>query len=126
MCASLDRPLRVLVLATTFPARAGDGTPEFVLTLSGALVEGGAQVTAVVPRVPGSVTSEVVDGVRVRRFAYFPRRFEGLANGAIMPNLRAQRWRWLEVAPLIVAFLLAGVRQVRRERPDVVHAHWIV
>lgn len=126
MAHSSDHPLRVLVLATTFPARAGDGTPEFVLTLSGALAARGALVTAVVPRVPGGVRNEVVDGVRVRRFAYFPRRFEGLADGAIMPNLRARKRRWLEVVPLMLAFLVATVRQVRRERPDVIHAHWIV
>ena len=119
-------PLRVLVLATTFPAVAGDGTPEFVLTLSGALARSGAEVTAVVPRVPGAARSEVVDGVRVRRFAYFPRRWEDLAHGAIMPNLRAKPRRWLQVAPLVLAFQLAAIRAVRRERPDVVHAHWIL
>lgn len=126
MASPTERPLRVLVLATTFPARAGDGTPEFVLTLSGALAGRGAQVSAVVPRVPGGARNEVIDGVRVRRFAYFPRRFEGLANGAIMPNLRAEKWRLLEVGPLMLAFLVTTIRQVRRERPDVIHAHWIV
>ncbi|MCL2781241.1 MAG: glycosyltransferase [Actinomycetia bacterium] len=123
---SAERPLSVLVLATTFPARAGDGTPEFVLTLSSALAAHGAQVTAIVPRVPRGARQELIDGVRVQRFAYFPRRFEGLANGAIMPNLRAHRWRWLEAGPLAIAFMLATARQVRRERPDVIHAHWIV
>ena len=119
-------PLRVLVLATTFPAVAGDGTPEFVLTLSGALARAGAEVTAVVPRVPGAAPNEVVDGVRVRRFGYFPRRWEDLAHGAIMPNLRAKPARWLQVAPLVLAFQLAAIRAVRRERPHVVHAHWIL
>src|SRR6266567_4791518 len=126
MTATGDSPLRILVLATTFPARAGDGTPEFVLTLSGAFAASGAQVTAVVPRVPGGASNEVIDGVHVRRFAYFPRWFEGLDHGAIMPNLRAHPWRVLEVPPLVLAFLVAALRQVRRERPDVVHAHWVV
>jgi colanic acid/amylovoran biosynthesis glycosyltransferase len=126
MSATGDSPLRILVLATTFPARAGDGTPEFVLTLSGAFAASGAQVTAVVPRVPGGASREVIDGVHVRRFAYFPRWFEGLDHGAIMANLRAHPWRLLEVPPLIIAFIVAALRQVRRERPDVVHAHWIV
>src|SRR6266566_959112 len=108
MTATGDSPLRILVLATTFPARAGDGTPEFVLTLSGAFAASGAQVTAVVPRVPGGASNEVLD------------------HGAIMPNLRAHPWRVLEVPPLVLAFLVAALRQVRRERPDVVHAHWVV
>src|SRR6266516_6186521 len=126
MTATGDSPLRILVLATTFPVRAGDGTSAFVLTLSGAFTTSGAQVTAVVPRVPGGAANEVIAGVRVRRFAYFPRWFEGLDHRAIMANLRAHPWRILEVPPLMLAFTAAALRQVRRERPDVVHAHWIV
>ncbi|HYI61173.1 MAG TPA: glycosyltransferase [Acidimicrobiales bacterium] len=124
--ASATEPLRLLVLATTFPARAGDGTPEFVLTLSAALAAAGVEVHAVVPRVPGAPAREVVEGVDVRRFAYFPRRFEGLAHGAIMANLRAQRWRAAEAPPLVAAFGAAARREVRRVRPHVVHAHWLV
>src|SRR6266496_933475 len=126
MCTPRDSPVRILVLATTFPARAGDGTPEFVLTLSGAFAASGAHVTALVPRVPGSVRSEVIDGVHVRRFAYLPRKLEGLDHGAIMRNLRARPWRILEIPPLVIVFVIAALRQVRRERPDVVHAHWII
>jgi glycosyltransferase involved in cell wall biosynthesis len=118
--------LRILVLATTFPAQPGDGTPEFVLTLSGALARQGAKVTVLVPRVHGAAMDQVVEGVRVRRFAYFPRRWEDLADDAIMPRLRESPRRWLQVLPLLVAFHVAALRAVRRERPDVVHAHWIV
>lgn len=119
-------PLRVLVLGTTFPARAGDGTPEFVLTLSSSLAAAGAEVRAVVPRVPGAAATDEIEGVDVRRFAYFPRRFEGLAHGAIMANLRAHPWRAAEVPSLLATFQAATLREVRRFRPDVVHAHWVV
>lgn len=119
-------PLRVLVLGTTFPARAGDGTPEFVLTLSSAVARGGAHVRAVVPRVPGGAAREELDDVEVRRFAYFPSRFEGLAHGAIMANLRAHRWRAVEVPSLLAAFQAAALREARAFRPHVVHAHWVV
>ncbi len=118
--------LRLLVLATTFPARAGDGTTEFVLTLSAALAATGVEVHAVVPRVPGAPVQEVMEGVHVRRFAYFPRRYEGLAHGAIMANLRDQRWRAAEAPPLVAAFAAAARREARRVRPHVVHAHWLV
>src|SRR5262245_57457959 len=81
----------VVVVATTFPARQGDGTPEFVLTLARSIPN--HEVTVVVPRMPGAARSEVIDGVRVRRVRYFPRRWEGLAADAIMPRLRAEPWR---------------------------------
>lgn len=126
MSAPARTPLRVLVLATTFPARPGDGTPEFVLTISSALARGDADVSVVVPRVPGAPRQEDLGGLRVTRFPYFPARFEDLAHGAIMPNLRERPLRWLQVLPLLVAFQVAALREARRFRPDVVHAHWIV
>src|SRR6185312_4139905 len=121
-----DAPLRVLVLSTTFPVVAGDGTPEFVLTLSSELVRRGHLVTVLVPRVAGAADQEVVHGVRVRRFGYFPRRWENLAEGAIMPNLRQQPSRWLQAPSLVVAFWWAARREARRTQADLVHAHWVV
>jgi glycosyltransferase involved in cell wall biosynthesis len=43
-----------------------------------------------------------------------------------MANLRDRRTRWLQVLPLLVAFQVAAMRAVRRQRPDVIHAHWIL
>jgi glycosyltransferase involved in cell wall biosynthesis len=113
-----------VVVATTFPARPGDGTPEFVLTLARSIR--GHVVTVVVPRMPGAPRSEQIDGVRVRRVAYFPRRWEGLAADAIMPTLRAQPWRAIEAPFLVGALLLATWREVRRQQASVVNPHWIV
>jgi glycosyltransferase involved in cell wall biosynthesis len=117
------RPAAILV-TTTFPARAGDGTPEFVLTLARSLVD--FDVTVVAPRMPGAAPDEQVDGVRITRFAYFPRRLEGLAADAIMPTLRAHPWRIVEVPCLITALFFATWREVRRQRAVVMNPHWIV
>jgi glycosyltransferase involved in cell wall biosynthesis len=114
----------VVVVATTFPAHAGDGTPEFVLTLAQSIRD--FEVTVVAPRMPGSKGREVIDGVRVRRVAYFPRRWEGLAADAIMPTLRAERWRIVEAPFLIGALIVATWREVRRQRAVAINPHWIV
>lgn len=79
-----------------------------------------------VPRVPGAVRHEQADGFEVRRFRYFPRRYEDLAHGAILDNLRARPTRWLQVAPLLVAEAFALRRLVREFAPDVVHVHWLL
>jgi glycosyltransferase involved in cell wall biosynthesis len=113
-----------VVIATTFPARPGDGTPEFVLTLARSI--GGHDVTVVAPRMAGAPKSEQIDGVRVRRVAYFPRRWEGLAADAIMPTLRAQPWRVIEAPFLLGALLLGTWREVRRDQAAVMNPHWIV
>lgn len=121
-----SRGLRVVVLATTLPARRGDGTPEFVLTLAEGLVDLGVGVTVVAPRVRGATKTETVNGVRIRRFAYFPAKWEDVADGAIIPNLKERRTRWLQVPFLMLAMLRAARRAVRDTSADVVHAHWVV
>jgi glycosyltransferase involved in cell wall biosynthesis len=116
---------RLLVLASTFPARADDGVPAFVLDL--ARQEAREFDTAVLtPRVPGAARVEVLDGVRVVRFPYFPRRFEDLADGAILDNLKERRSRVVQVPALMAAQFAAVRRAVRSFRPDVIHAHWAI
>lgn len=115
----------VLVLTSTFPARPGDGTPGFVLSLAEELART-RPVTVVAPRTAGSVTRERIGSVDVVRFRYFPRRWEGLADGAIMPTLRAEPWRLVEVPPFLAAYLWTAWRTARRLRPAVVNAHWVL
>lgn len=116
---------RLLVLASTFPARADDGTPAFVRDL--AIAEStGFDTVVVVPAVPGAPRTEQIGNVRVVRFRYFFRRWEDLADGAIIENLRSRPSRLLQVVPFFVAEHLAARRWVRRHRPDVLHVHWII
>ncbi len=118
--------MRIVVLATTLPARAGDGTPEFVLTLSEHLRRHAESVTIVAPMVRGSARQEEINGVQIRRFRYFPRRWEDLADGAIVPNLRQRPSRWLQVPFLLGAMVWQSRRTVRGVNATVVHAHWII
>ena len=122
--AAAARP-HILVLTTTLPAREGDGTPAFVLDLAQAL-SADNDITILAPRVPESAAHEHIGNVEIKRFPYFPKRLEGLADGAIMPNLQAEPWRVVEVPALLGAFLAAAVRESRRARPDLVHAHWVL
>ncbi len=125
MTASAAARPHILVLTTTLPAREGDGTPAFVLDLAQAL-SADNDITILAPRVPESAAHEHIGNVEIKRFPYFPKRLEGLADGAIMPNLQAEPWRVVEVPALLGAFLAAAVRESRRARPDLVHAHWVL
>ena len=116
---------RLLVLASTYPGAADDGTPAFVRDLAEAeSVE--FDTVVLVPRVPGAPARERRGPVTVRRFRYFPRRWEDLADGAILENLRRRRSRWLQVPAFVLAEAWALRRAVREHRPDVLHVHWIV
>jgi colanic acid/amylovoran biosynthesis glycosyltransferase len=116
---------RLLVLASTYPALAGDGTPAFVRDL--AVAESSRyETTVLVPSVPGSVGDEVDGALEVRRFRFFPRRWEDLGDGAILENLRSRKSRWLQVPAFFLAEVLALRRLVRSIQPDVLHVHWLI
>lgn len=112
------------MLTTTFPGHAGDGTPEFVLTLSQALT--GFDVTVVAPWVRGSLRREQIGDLHVRRVRYVPTGVRGVADDAIMPAVRARPLCALQLPGLVVALAWGTWREVRRTRARVVNAHWIV
>lgn len=116
---------KILVLASTVPSRPGDGTPEFVLSLCRALADS-YDITLLCPRAKDSPMELVVDGVKIRRFRYFPRPLEGLADGAIVQNLKVSPWRVIEVPTFFLAFVMSAVRLIRKTRAQLVHAHWII
>ena len=122
--ATTPRP-RLLVLASTYPVASDDGVPGFVRDLAQAEAEE-FDTLVLVPRVPGAALREEAGGLSVRRFRYFPRRWEDLADGAILENLRGRRSRWLQVLPFVLAESLALRRAIRTYRPDVLHVHWIL
>jgi glycosyltransferase involved in cell wall biosynthesis len=114
------------VLGSTYPRQPGDGTPGFVRDLAIAESES-YDTTVLVPSIPGAVGSSDDDhGLRVRRFRYFPRRWEDLADGAIIENVRTRRSRLLQVPPFLIFETAAIRRLVRHERPDVLHVHWLI
>jgi glycosyltransferase involved in cell wall biosynthesis len=117
--------LRVLVVASTYPALPGDGTPAFVRDL--ALGLGNVADVQVLVPATSTVAGRSTDGpLQVRRFRFYPRRWQDLAEGAILENLRARPSRWLQVPPFFIAEMVAIRREIRRFRPDVVHLHWLV
>ncbi len=117
---------RVLVLTSTFPARLGDGTPAFVADLALGLGTD-YDVRILAPAVPGGAHREQLsDSVDVVRYRYFPARWEDLADGAILENVRSRRSRMLQVPFLLGAQAWAVRREVRRFRPALIHAHWII
>ena len=116
----MTRP-KVLVLTTTFPARPDDATPRFVLELSEAMA-GDYDFTVLAPRVAGSTERSRVGRLDVVRFPYFPKRWEGVADGATLPNLQAEPWRAIEMPSLMTRFMTRAWSLSKEVQPDLVHA----
>lgn len=117
---------RLLVLTSTYPRWRGDAEPGFVHELARRLAMD-FETVVLCPHAPGAKAKEEMDGVQVRRYAYAPARFESLVNeGGIVTNLRRHRWKWLLLPGFFLAQAWATWRLVARERPDVIHAHWLI
>lgn len=121
-----DTRLRILVLASTFPRWQGDTEPAFVYNLSRRLTDR-FDITVLAPHAPGCQRNERWGDLRILRFRYFwPTRFQRLAYGGILPNLKRNRWLWLLVPFFLAAEFFAALRIVRSEHIDVLHAHWVI
>lgn len=121
--------MKVLVAASSaFPRWRGDTTTAFVYDLSRRLSGLGAAVSVVVPHHPGARGFEVVDGMKVHRFRYFlPSGFERLCyGGGILPNLKGSFLARLQLPFFILAELFALLKVALSEKPEVIHAHWIL
>lgn len=116
---------RLLVTASTFPRWEGDTEPRFVLDLSKHMADE-YDVTVLVPSAPGAADEEILEGVRIVRYHYFPvHKWETLCYpGAIVPRIKEKKIRILFVPCLFIG-LWSKLRKMLPEF-DLVHAHWLI
>lgn len=116
---------KVLMTASTLPRYEGDTEPRFVLDLA---VEMNKKydVTVLAPMDPSAKMHEVLDGVKIERYHYFPiHKWETLCYpGAIAPRVKEKKIR-LFLVPCLFMGLHRYLRKHVREY-DMVHAHWLI
>jgi phosphatidylinositol alpha-1,6-mannosyltransferase len=119
---------RILCVTSNLPRWAGDATTPFVLHLASDLASLGWEVEALAPHAAGAATSEVLDGVPVRRFRYlWPASAQTVCySGGALVNLRRHPSNKLKVPALVAAEWASLARRVVGGRFDVVHAHWLL
>lgn len=116
---------KLLVTASTFPRWKGDTEPRFVLDLSAHMLDE-YDVTVLAPAAPGAKDREILDGVKVIRYHYFPiHKWETLCYpGAIVPRVQEKKIRVLLIPFLFLALYMNLIR--RSSEYDIIHAHWII
>jgi glycosyltransferase involved in cell wall biosynthesis len=118
---------RILVMASNFPRWAGDSWSPFIHYQAEGMARLGHEVHVLAPHAPGAARRERFGAVEVHRFRYAPDRWETLAyGGGILQNLRRNPLAWALVPAFLLAELVAMRRIVRRERIDLIHAHWFI
>ncbi|MFT5223341.1 MAG: glycosyltransferase involved in cell wall biosynthesis [Glaciecola sp.] len=115
----------IVVATSTYPRWEGDTHPAFVHELCVRLARD-VDVTVLAPTSHGAARDEVVDGVHVRRFAYWRDRPGLLRDGPALPTLRRNPLSALQV-PTYLAALRSALRRELASRPiDAIHAHWVL
>jgi len=118
--------LRALHVSASFPRSRRDAVAPFLLDLVDAQRAAGWEVSVVASHDAGLPAHHVLDGVEVRRARYAPDRFEVVVyRGGGHGRLRHPA-HVLLLPGVVISLLLATWREVRRQRPDVVHAHWLL
>jgi glycosyltransferase involved in cell wall biosynthesis len=118
--------LKVCLLTSSYPRSNSDTAGVFIRYLAETLTDRGVKVLVLAPAdAKGATTTE--QNVTVHRFQYLPVSLQRLAYGSGMPaNLRLKPWLWLQVPFYFAAMTWSLSQTIRRERPDVIHAHWIL
>jgi len=116
----------LLIVTSTFPRWKNDTDPPFVFELAKRL-KGDFNVSVLTPNYPGALSYENMEGIGVHRFRYFLKGYEKLAGSeGILPTLKKNRLFYLIVPFFILAEFGALLKLVKKTKPHVIHAHWIL
>ena len=121
-----EHPLKVILLASSYPRSADDTASVFLRYLAERLYKRGLEVHVLAPadRESGSETEK---GVAVHRFRYFPGTWQRLAYGSgILPNLKRNPLLWGQVPFFLASMTYSLLRLMREIQPDILQAHWLI
>ncbi|MCK5211440.1 glycosyltransferase family 4 protein [Candidatus Parcubacteria bacterium] len=85
------------------------------------------QITILAPHFFGAKKEEVAAGVRIFRFQYFFARLQTLCyQGGMLPNIKRNKLN-IFLLPFFAFFHLLALHQaIRKIRPQIIHAHWLM
>lgn len=116
--------MRVLQIVTAFPRREGDIITPWLVEMLRGLKSRGVEVEVFASSYKG-LGDQVLWGIPVRRFRYFPLRWENLTHEEMAVD-RMGRSPFYKLLPVFYLFFgsLAVLRLCRSRKYDVIHVHW--
>lgn len=121
--------MRILMLTSTLPRYPGDMQADFVGEQAKAWISARPKdrIAILAPHDLSAKRLEERDAIRVERFRYmWPERLQRVAYPAILPNIRRSPALALQVPPFLWNQYRAVRKLVRRDRTDVIYAHWVM
>jgi len=120
------KALKLVMLASSYPRNEEDSASVFLRHLAQSLSQRGLRVSVLAPADKEGETC-IEGNICVHRFQYLPASLQQLAYGSgILPNLKRNPLLWIEVPFFLVMMGYSLVRLLWKEKPDLVHAHWVL
>lgn len=119
--------MKIFIVAQTFPLTPKDSTAAFMYDFARGFAEIGEKVTVFVPFHP-NLRPKLFKKIKVVPFKYiWPNSLHLLGFGRTLENDQDLRWFVYLLAPFYYLFgTIALLRLVKREKPDIINAHWIL
>lgn len=115
--------MKVGLVTSTYPRHEADYAVPWMREQVRHLKDSGVDVSVFAPSYQG-LGDHQIDGVPVKRFRYFPAKWERLTHEEGAPNkLRNPLFNLLTI-PYLLFGALAARKWARREGLDLVHVHW--
>jgi glycosyltransferase involved in cell wall biosynthesis len=115
--------MKICYVGSVFPRSNDDTEVPWLRKTVSLLIEQGHEITVFVPSFRG-LKSHTIDGIKVKRFRYFPAKWEDLTHDEGGPN----KIHKLHYKIITVFYLLSGSIQLallhRKEKFDILHVHW--
>jgi len=85
------------------------------------------KITVLTTSRPNESDTDLPSNVSIQRFSYFwPPHKQNLTNYGILPSIKNNKLNILQIPLLFLFELIALVRSVIRDRPDVIYSHWML
>jgi len=115
---------KLLVIATTFPRWEKDSEATFVKDLCKEQSKE-FEVHVLVPHYIGLKLEEKINDLYIHRFIYFyPYKYQKLAYGGILPNIKKKPILLLQTPFFFISELINTMRIIKKENIKKIHAHW--
>jgi len=116
---------KVLFLSHSFFRFKSEELSHYLNTLAQELTKKGWDLTILLPHAQGLAAEEKLGAVKISRFRYFFEKWENLAYVGDMSE-RVQKSFFYKIVFLffLAAFFFKTSKEVKKEKPAILHAHW--
>src|SRR3989338_5955265 len=98
--------MKVCFVTTSFPAYPGDIQSPFIYQLAKHLVRQKIDLTVVCPRYKrNKIKNEVMEGIKVKRFSYFPRALQTLTEKGRVASFKTNPWSLIQLPCYLMAMI---------------------